>query len=149
MPSTVPYSILIVDDSEADRYLLKRMISATKLEVQIYEEHNGVEALEFLKDYHANLARYGEDFPPCLCFLDVNMPLMNGWEFLAAWEEHRQQAEVDLMTVVMLSSSSDLLEQKKIGDYAFVDGFLVKGEVSIDIVHTKIVTSSERVQDPF
>ena len=53
------YSILIIDDSEEDRYLLKRYLRKSGLEVTIAEAVNGEEALAFLTNYE----EYKQDFP--------------------------------------------------------------------------------------
>ena len=58
--------ILIVDDNEVDRYILKRLIKEAKLELTIFEKKDGQEALEFLENYEANRKEYPDGFPPIL-----------------------------------------------------------------------------------
>ena len=46
--------ILIVDDNEVDRYILKRLIKEAKLDLTIFEKKDGQEALEFLENYESS-----------------------------------------------------------------------------------------------
>ncbi|MCQ8888543.1 hypothetical protein NQT72_03255 [Pseudoalteromonas carrageenovora] len=46
--------VLIIDDDEVDRYILKRLIKEAQLELRIFEKTDGQEALDFLEDYDAN-----------------------------------------------------------------------------------------------
>ena len=48
------YSILIVDDSDIDRYLLKRVITKSQLPIEVFESEDGQQALDFLSSYTDN-----------------------------------------------------------------------------------------------
>ncbi len=126
------YSILIIDDNEVDRYLLKRMLKNTKLDIVTFEKQNGAEALEFLGDYDANRKLYPDDFPPLLFFLDINMPIMNGWDFLAEFAKLRAASDLNSATIVMLSSSNSDADYKKAGQFDFVSDYIVKGQHTTD-----------------
>ncbi|MGI9288474.1 MAG: response regulator [Pseudomonadales bacterium] len=126
------YSILIIDDNEVDRYLLKRMLKNTTLDIVTFEKENGAEALEFLRDYVANRKRYPDDFPPLLLFLDINMPIMNGWEFLAEFAKLRVTIDLNSSTIVMLSSSNSEADYEKAKQFDFVANYIVKGQHTTD-----------------
>ena len=126
------YSILIIDDNEVDRYLLKRMLKNTNLDIVTFEKQNGAEALEFLGDYDANRKLYPDDFPPLLFFLDINMPIMNGWDFLAEFAKLRAASDLNSATIVMLSSSNSDADYKKAGQFDFVSDYIVKGQHTTD-----------------
>lgn len=134
------YSILIVDDDEIDRYVLKRLIAKTQLDVRIFEKTNGVEALEFFRDYDSHSKLYHDDYPPLLCFLDINMPLMTGWEFLSHFSEIRNAKGLESMAVMMFSSSSDAMDQNRVEDFGFVAGYVVKGAIDSEQLKEKIIS---------
>jgi len=66
--------IMLVEDDHVDAMTLKRALKDLKVVNQLVHRINGEEAIEYLKD---------ESNPrPCVIFLDLNMPKMNGIEFL-------------------------------------------------------------------
>lgn len=136
------HSVLIVDDSTDDRYILKRYIKKTGLDVLCFECENGLEALEFLNDHEANNDKYGDDFPPSVCFLDINMPRLDGWEFLAEFSELRKAVDNHTMAVMMLSSASDVVQQEKARSYDFVSSYIVKGEATVDEIEKAILSAA-------
>ncbi|MFT3909346.1 MAG: response regulator [Ferruginibacter sp.] len=91
-------SILLIDDNAADnRYnqiILEEMNIADKVEIA----ETGIEALEMLED---------SDHPrPDLVLLDINMPKMNGWEFLEAYKKlGAGQDDKNKNVVVILTTS--------------------------------------------
>jgi len=135
-------SALIIDDSEIDRYLLKRHLSDTGLDSDVFEVSNGMEALEFFHQREKDECLRQEGYPPTLIFLDINMPLLNGWDFLEQFSAIKASFDVHSCVVMMFTSSnhqSDLEEMKK---YDFVKGYLVKGSFTVDELREKIVQST-------
>ncbi len=91
-PATSP--ILVVDDEEAMRGELKEALSIHGREV--IEAGNGREALDLLTS---------ERIPePCLILLDLRMPVMTGWEFLAILRSYHRLSRIP---VIVLSGVSD------------------------------------------
>jgi len=121
------HSVIVVDDDEIDRYLLKRMIGKTQLDVHVFEKTSGQEALDFFEDFDTQRSMHADLFPPSLCFLDINMPLMSGWEFLEKFATIRIANNLESMAVMMFSSSSDVHDQTKANDFDFVTGYILKG----------------------
>jgi len=122
-------SILIIDDSEIERYMLchqLKKIGATK----IIQKDDGTSGLNFLKDYAQNKQHYAADFPPAIIILDVNMPIMGGFEFLQEFAELKTQVDLDSCQIVMYSGSENPQEKSRAFQYEFVKGFLIKGESS-------------------
>ena len=74
-------SVLIIDDSEIERYLLSHQLQKIGV-TEIVQKNDGTSGLAFLKDYAQNQQHYGINFPPAIIILDVNMPIMGGFEFL-------------------------------------------------------------------
>ena len=89
-----PCCILIVDDSPADQFLTKALLSQLAPNAHIHQAHDGKEALDILES-EAPAAE--------VIFLDINMPVMNGHEFLEVYSEWPDPKA----PVVMMSSSDN------------------------------------------
>lgn len=105
-------SIMIVDDSESDQYITERVIKEFDSSIIISKAYDGDEALEMLKDM---------DEQPSLILLDINMPRMNGLEFL---EHYKSQNPSSI--VVMLSSSDQERDKTKAFSYDVVKQYIIK-----------------------
>lgn len=124
------HSILIVDDSEEDRYLLKRYLKKSGLDVAIAEVSNGEQGLDFLIQEDQRVLEHPEIQAPLVVFLDVNMPVMNGWEFLEEFRKRQQQIRINPTVVVMYSTSDQEHDKARIEQYEFVKTYVVKGSFS-------------------
>jgi CheY-like chemotaxis protein len=105
--------ILIIDDDPVNNMINQKLIKKFNPAVQIDTTMNAVEALKMLE---AN-----PDDKPDLVLLDINMPVMTGWEFL----EEAKAKGIELL-VVMLSSSIDKYDQSKSSKYPVVVDYVVK-----------------------
>ena len=120
-------SILIIDDSEEDRYLLKRLVADTGLTDVVFETTNGADGLEFLETRAADGACADGDFPPALIFLDINMPILDGHGFLSAFHDLRDRvSELGSVVCLMLSSSMHPDDLTLASEYEFVRGYISK-----------------------
>ena len=71
--------ILLVDDDEATNFINTALLKKAKVTNRIEVALNGLEALDYLQTHmHENRRQY---FPEII-FLDINMPVMDGWEFI-------------------------------------------------------------------
>lgn len=108
-------NLLLVEDDEVDVMNIKRAFKKNDIENPLHVSGNGVEALEYL--------RSPTTLPlPKIILLDINMPKMNGIEFLT---EIRKDEELKSLTVfVMTTSNSD---SDKINAYGLnVAGYIIK-----------------------
>lgn len=123
-----PFAVMIVDDDESHRYILKRQIIETKFKPNVFEKENGRDALQFFEENEENRRIHGDIFPPLIIFLDINMPLLNGFEFMDAYEKICP----DVKSVVLMVTSSGLdTDVQKSKSYNQVKGLLTKGEFGV------------------
>lgn len=91
--------ILLVDDDKVDVMAVKRSFRELKIANPVIEARNGIEALEYLRGENGR-----EKVPqPCLVLLDLNMPRMNGIEFL---EELRRDENLRGTLVFVMTTSA-------------------------------------------
>lgn len=123
-------SILLVDDNATDRYLLKRRLNKIALETNILEAENGQHALEVFSDYQTRREADPDANPPLFVFLDINMPILDGFGFLEAF--HHVGADPDFAppTVVMFTSSHRREDKARSMHWDFVKEFIVKGDLT-------------------
>lgn len=122
-------SILLVDDNIDDNYIHTRRIIETGLVASaddVFVKTNGLDALRFLENYEANQRALGDRFPPRLTLLDINMPVMDGFEFLARFEALARSGRYDEMAIAILSSSEHRRDKERASSFDFVKGYLVK-----------------------
>lgn len=127
--------VLIIDDSEIDRYILSRQLKEAGV-CCIDERDDGLTGLEFFKTLNEAEAN-SDDFPQII-FLDINMPHINGFEFLEKFSKMRENNNI-ISSVVMMYSSSERTEDRELAyQYDFVKDFVIKGETDIGILQKKI-----------
>lgn len=136
---SAPLSILVVDDSEADRYLLRRELREAEIDAEVFEAGDGEEAYQILAAFDESRARFGDHFPPAIVFLDVNMPRMNGFEFLEAFTKLREGSDhYDSVVVIVFSSSEFDSERQRAIAFPCVRDFLVKGKTTKEELRAKV-----------
>jgi len=92
--------IMLVDDDPNDNFFHERVIKKCNAAEVIVVKDSGKSALEYLRSNRSD----GE-LRPNLVFLDVNMPSMNGWEFLEEYE--RLDASFKSSVIVVLLTTSE------------------------------------------
>ncbi len=103
-------SILLVDDDEISHLFNKIFIGKLNLNVDLDFALNGKEALALLAPAKGS----STILLPCLVLLDVNMPVMGGWEFLKAYAEQVPLDTRKKVTIVMLTTSADEADMIKV-----------------------------------
>lgn len=113
-------NVLLIDDSESDNFYHARKIRKMGITDNIHICYSGPEALDYLRS-----ELEGVHPQPTLIFLDINMPGMNGWEFLEEYEklDVAQQGEIVL---TMLSNSIDARDQERANSYRSIRGYYSK-----------------------
>ena len=118
-------TILCVDDDPITLMLYKKVILKAEFGSTILFAQNGEEALKLLQE-----ARESENLSstlkiPTIIFLDLNMPVMNGWEFLEHFSSEIYP-QFGGIKIVILSSTIDPSDYLKAKKYEAVTHFLSK-----------------------
>lgn len=106
-----PNKILLVDDDPIFLTLAELAIKKEQESIEIFKAMNGEEAIKFLQSQSVDII-----------FLDLNMPVMNGWEFLDAFS----QVDNSGNQIYILTSSIDPSDQRKADENPFVTSMLEK-----------------------
>lgn len=94
-------TILLVDDSESSNFYNKKLIEKIDAADNVYSAENGKEALDFINKKHP----YECNVPdPNLILLDLNMPKMNGYEFLDELDKLPKSYTQKIMIVILTTS---------------------------------------------
>ena len=120
MSNNKEVNILVVDDDEVDVKAIHRAFSKLKIANPVTVAHDGIDALERLRGENG----YTRLTRPNMILLDLNMPRMNGIEFLS---EIRDDPELGNSIVFVLTTSDD--DEDKIKSFNYnVAGYIVKSD---------------------
>ena len=117
----------IIDDDDIIVYGAKRIMKEISFSDHILVFNNGQDALTGLKEVGAN----GEDFPSVI-FLDLNMPIMDGWEFLEAFIKF-PGFQKENVTIYIISSSVDPRDLLRAKEYSIVSKYILKPITTEDL----------------
>lgn len=107
--------IVLIDDDPINNLINKRLINKLNLSPQIIEFLEAEKALTFIGSTNKK--------QETLILLDINMPVMNGWDFLC------QYADLEYIRkdrIIMLSSSIDHHDRQRSEEFNYVYGFIEK-----------------------
>ena len=111
------HCIMLIDDNKHDNFFHERAIKGNDNESIVIPEESGKGALEYLKS---------KKDPHCdLIFLDINMPGMNGWEFLQAYGELDKELQSHAV-IIMLTTSDHPTDVAKAQKSELVSDFITK-----------------------
>lgn len=107
-------SILLIEDDELDVISFERAIQKLNFELELITAYNGLEALKILQNPSNHM--------PDIIILDLNMPRMNGIEFL---KEIRKNEIFDPIQVFVMTTSNDDYE-KNVAEMYNISGYIIK-----------------------
>ncbi|SFH41430.1 response regulator [Pedobacter insulae] len=111
-------NLLVIDDDDINIFIIKKIVEKTGFNIDMIARNNGQQAIDYLTD------TISQNKPlPSLVLIDINMPVMNGWEFIEAYEELSIEQKVDMY---ILSSSVYENDIEKTKGYKTVRGFISK-----------------------
>ena len=115
-------SVLLIDDDVATNFINKMIIKKAEITDHIEIVLNGQEAL----DYLTNSGKYEKSdgiFPkPMLILLDINMPVMDGWEFADAFSKLEENQKENIV-IIMLTSSLNPDDKERASKLSAISGF--------------------------
>jgi CheY-like chemotaxis protein len=112
--------VMLVDDNDTDNFISKRIIEITKFAKRVEIKNSGKSALQYLEENQNK----PENLPD-LIFLDINMPIVDGFVFLFEFEMFPDELKKKCK-VVILSSSDNKRDIEKIVDNEYVIKFITK-----------------------
>ncbi len=111
--------ILLIDDNPDDNFYHERVIKKCNVAETVLAKNSALDALNFLK------SKKKEEEPPELILLDINMPVMNGWDFLEEYEKLDDDLKSKAI-IVMLTTSQNPDDAKKAATMKVVSDFKTK-----------------------
>jgi CheY-like chemotaxis protein len=112
--------VMLVDDNDTDNFISKRIIEITDFAGRVEVKNSGKSAL----DYLAENQNTPENLPNII-FLDINMPVVDGFVFLYEFENFRELVRTKCK-VIILSSSDNKRDIDKIVNNNYVIKFITK-----------------------
>lgn len=117
--------ILLVDDDEATNFLHMDIIEESGIAENVFTALNGQEGLDYLQK-EGKFAGGNEQYPrPNLIFLDINMPLMDGFEFLRRYKQLNPSLRADIL-IVFLTTSNSQRDKTQAKEMELAHGFYTK-----------------------
>jgi signal transduction histidine kinase len=128
--------ILLVDDNDLTNIFNKRFLERTRIAKNIFTVKNGQQALDYLshQDKYADIEKYPD---PDLILLDINMPVLTGWEFLEEFKKFDEKLKKQ--KVIILTTSPSPEDEEKARGILEVSDYKVKPltkEILEDIIST-------------
>lgn len=124
--SAQPVNILLIEDDDVDAEGVERAFRKNKIANPLFHARDGIEALEMLRGENG----HEKLIPPYLFLVDINMPRMNGIEFL-----REVRADKDLRRTVAFVLTTSKRQEDKMSAYDFnIAGYLLKSKAGNDFM---------------
>lgn len=118
------YAVMLIDDNEIDNLINQKMIEAANISEHIYTHTGARSAIEFLRNLE-KLDKETKNVMPEVIFLDIDMPLMDGFQFLDEFDKLSEGTKKKCK-VVMLTSSINPQDVNKSKRYSYVKKYINK-----------------------
>ncbi|AVR46119.1 response regulator [Christiangramia fulva] len=111
--------LYVIDDDEIFHFMIKKTLSSLNQDLQLETYNNGKKALKALEKDCLN------ENTPDIILLDINMPIMDGWEFLKIYERFSSKIKNDIF-IYLISSSKDPEDIHKAQEIMHLAGYITK-----------------------
>ncbi|WP_431241815.1 response regulator [Flavobacterium sp. P21] len=108
-------NILLIEDDELDTISVERSLKKLEIQYDLHTAYNGLEALQMLRKTEDPLI-------PDVILLDINMPKMNGIEFLKILRNDENLKDLKVFIMTTSSEGSDRVTAEKLG----ISGYIIK-----------------------
>jgi two-component system, chemotaxis family, chemotaxis protein CheY len=111
--------VSVIDDDDLFQFIMKKLLIASKVVDLILPFPNGKEAF----DYFQENKRFPESLPD-IVFLDIKMPIMNGWQFLERFSKEsysKKQIQIYICTTSVNSKDEEISRQ-----FSLLSGYFIK-----------------------
>ncbi|WP_018478465.1 response regulator [Pontibacter roseus] len=123
--------VLLIDDDDTTNYLNKRLLNDMQVAREIMVMNNGKEALDYLSKACGD-SRDASYKCPDLIFLDIKMPVMDGFEFLAEYQQLGLDSG-DYVIILMLTSSASFYDLERLKSFKKVKKHYSKALTAHDV----------------
>jgi CheY-like chemotaxis protein len=117
--------IWLIDDDEIFCFSVERIIEISNFSKEVRCFPNGLVALDAIRELETNFGKM-----PDIIFLDVNMPILDGWQFL---DNIKNCPIAEHLNIYMLSSSIDSIDLQRANEYHMVRKYIAK-PISVKIL---------------
>ena len=114
--------ILLIYDDEPTNFLSQMIIEEADCAAEIQIAYSGGQAIEYLTSQGTSTSGQTSYPRPDLIFLDINMPAMNGWEFLQKYNSLEKEHKGNIV-IIMLTTSLNPDDRLRSKDFPDVSGF--------------------------
>ncbi len=113
-------TVMLVDDNDTDNYISQRIMELSGFSDNILTNNNGKAALEYLEQHQNDVSKL-----PDIIFLDISMPIVDGYVFLYEFERYSQTVK-DKCKVAILTSSDNKQDIDRMSGNEFVFKYVIK-----------------------
>ncbi|MGV3697541.1 response regulator [Flavobacterium sp.] len=103
--------VFVVDDDKIFHFIIKKLLVSNNINVEPEFFENGLQAIEGIKN---KLDK--EEAPPDLILLDINMPILDGWQFLEEFKAIKNRIQKEI-SIYIISSSDNTVDRNKANDF--------------------------------
>ena len=112
--------VCVIDDDDIYQFLLKKELKHTNLVDKIQVFTDGQKAIDYFIENKKSI-----ELLPDVIFLDINMPIMNGWQSLEQFKQIQPKIDKEI-TIYLVSSSFDDRDINRSKEYTEVTDYIIK-----------------------
>lgn len=96
-------AVMLIDDNSIDNFVNEKMIKTTRFASNVYVHTSVLSGLEFLNNMEV-IKEYSPEMIPEIIFLDINLPMLDGFQFLDEFEKFSPELKSKIKIIILTSS---------------------------------------------